>query len=286
MKRNLFLAVAALAAASLACSINVNLPEIPRLQTGPTETLTVNEPLPEADTVVDVRLEMAGGELSVSGGAEGLVEGELRYNVADWKPTVTNEAGKLIIEQGDARDHLGIPNSDVVNDWNLKLGDAPMNLTVHAGAYEGTLDLGGLPLRRLEITDGASEAKVTFDSLNPEDMDELVYRTGASDVTLTGLANANFETMSFEGGAGDYTLDFSGELQQDATVTVKTGVSSVRIIVPEGMSASIEVDGGLNDVSTEGQWSHSGDTYEVGGEGPTLTIKVDMGIGSLTLVSK
>ena len=33
MRRNLFLAVAALAAASLACSINVNLPEIRRLQT-------------------------------------------------------------------------------------------------------------------------------------------------------------------------------------------------------------------------------------------------------------
>jgi hypothetical protein len=286
MKRNLYLAVAALAAASLACSINVNLPSIPRLRTGPTETLTVNEPLPEADTVTDVRLEMAGGELDVSGGAEGLVEGEIRYNVAEWKPTVTNEAGELAITQSDSRDRFGIPDSDVINEWRLKLGDAPMKLTLQAGAYEGRLDLSGLPLRRLEINDGASEAKVIFDSVNPEDMDELVYRTGASDVTLTGLANANFETMSFDGGAGDYTLDFSGELQRDATVTVTTGVSSVRIVIPAGMAVSVEVEGGLHDVSTEGEWSHSGDTYEVSGEGTMLTIKVDMGVGSLTLVSK
>jgi hypothetical protein len=286
MKRNVILAVAALAVASLACSINFNLPDVPRLQTGPTETLTVNEPLPDSGEVVDVTLKMGAGELNVSSGAEGLVEGEIRYNVAEWEPTIANTGDTLTISQGDGDINLGIPESDVVNDWDLKLGDAPMNLTINAGAYEGTLDLGGLPLRNLEIADGASEAHVTFDSLNPEAMDRLVYHTGASDVTLTGLANANFETMSFDGGVGDYTLDFSGELQRDATVTIDSGVSSVRIVVPEGVAVRVEVDGGLNDVSTEGAWSHSGDTYEVSGEGPTLTILVDMGVGSLTLVSE
>ena len=31
------------------------------------------------------------------------------------------------------------------------------------------------------------------------------YETGASKVKLTGLANANFGTMDFNSGAGDYT---------------------------------------------------------------------------------
>ena len=45
-------------------------------------------------------------------------------------------------------------------------------------------------------------------------MSILRYETGASTVKLNGLANANFGTLIFSGGAGDYTLDFSGDLQR------------------------------------------------------------------------
>ncbi len=285
MKRSILLAVAALAAAVLACS--VNLPNIPRLKTGPTETFTINEPPPEGDEVVDVTIRMGAGTLDLSGGAEGLMEGEIKYNVAEWKPTITNADGKLTIEQGPSKDNIGLPEGgDVVNDWSLKLGGAPMNLTLNAGAYDGTVDLSGLRLRRLEINDGASNAEVVFDSLNPEAMDTLTYKTGASSVKLTGLANANFAEMDFTGGAGSYTLDFSGEPQRDATVDVKGGASSFRIVIPEGVAATVTVTGGLNSVNTEGGWTQSGDTYETGGDGPRLTINVEMGVGSLELVSR
>ncbi len=285
MKRSILFAAAALAAASLACS--VNLPNIPRLKTGPTETLTLNEPMPSKDTVTDVTIRMGAGNLNLTGGAEGLVEGEVKYNVAEWKPTVTHTDNALTIEQGSSKDNVGIPEGgNVVNDWSLKFGDAPMNLTLNAGAYDGTVDLSGLRLRHLEIADGASNAEVKFDSVNPEEMDKLTYKTGASTVKLTGLANANFAEMDFTGGAGSYTLDFSGELQRAATVNVKGGASSFRIVVPEGVAAKVTVTGGLNSVSTEGSWQQSGDTYETSGSGPQLTITVEMGVGSLTLANK
>jgi hypothetical protein len=53
-------------------------------------------------------------------------------------------------------------------------------------------------------------------------------------VELKGLANANFEQMSFTSGAGDYTLSFNGDLQRDASVTIDSGFGTVNIIVPEG----------------------------------------------------
>ena len=285
MKRFILSVIAALAAASLACSsITIN---IPRLKIGPTETVAINEPLPSGDAVEDVTIRMGAGKLSLTGGAEGLVEGEVKYNVAEWKPTVTNSDGQLTIEQGSSKDNVGLPEGgNVVNDWSLKFGDAPMNLTLNAGAYDGTMDLSGLRLHNLEIDDGASNAEVKFDSVNPEAMDTLTYRTGASTVKLTGLANANFAEMNFAGGAGTYTLDFSGELQRDATVSVKGGASTFRIVVPEGVAAKVTVTGGLNSVSTEGGWKTSGDTYETSGSGPQLTITVEMGVGSLTLVNK
>jgi hypothetical protein len=35
------------------------------------------------------------------------------------------------------------------NEWDLKLGSAPMDLVISAGAYDGTIELGGLALKSL-----------------------------------------------------------------------------------------------------------------------------------------
>ena len=67
-------------------------------------------------------------------------------------------------------------------------------------------------MKSLVIKDGASDNVVSFDAVNPVNMTKLDYTTGASTVTLKGLANANFDIMSFTGGAGTYTLDFAGTL--------------------------------------------------------------------------
>jgi hypothetical protein len=283
MKRyTVLFAVVALAAASLACSVDLG---IPRLRTGPTETFTVSEPLPEDVEVVNLTLTMAAGELDLTGGGEDVLSGQIRYNVEDWEPQLENEGDRIILRQGDGDTNVGIPTngSQIINDWELQLGDIPYDLTVTAGAYDGTLELGGVPLRRLEVRDGASSAQVSFDSPNPEEMSSLSYDTGASSVTLSGLANSNAAQVNFNGGAGEYTLDFSGELQRDMDVTAKAGVSSLTIRVPAGTAVEVRVDGGLSDVDLDGGWSQSGDTYTLSGSGPTITIDVDMGVGSLKL---
>jgi N-terminal domain of toast_rack, DUF2154/Cell wall-active antibiotics response 4TMS YvqF len=285
MKKQLFIPLTLLVSAVLACSpanVTINAPRIP---TGPTETITVNEPLPDSSAVTDVKIEMGAGKLTLAGGANGLAEGEIRYNVAEWKPTITNTGSSLTIAQGDSNVD-GFPGDNVINDWDLKLGDAPMNLTVHAGAYNGLINLSGVPLQNLTINDGASSSEVTFDTLNPEEMDSFEYNSGASSVTLLGLANANFSKMDFNGGAGDYTLDFGGTLQRDAKVTVDGGVGSIKIIVPQGFNAKVSVDTGIGNVDADSDFSQSGDTYTLTGSGPTLTIVVKMGVGSLELETK
>ena len=274
MKRHPLAVLALLAAASLACSVNLDLPNIniPRIETGPTQTLAVSEPAPEDAQVVDLTINMAAGELNLTGGASQLVEGEIRYNVADWAPTINSGPSSVEITQGDNDTQIGVPLGDsIVNEWDLQLGDeTPLNLELNSGAYQGTVDLSGVPLRNLSIDDGASDAQVRFDSLNPEEMDSLDYNTGASSVRLFGLANANFASMSFNGGAGSYELDFSGTLQRDATVNVTAGVSSLRIVVPVGTAARVNVNSSVSNVTSEGGWTQRGDTYEAAGSGPTL----------------
>jgi hypothetical protein len=286
MKRSSWLmGLAALTAATLACSLDVN---VPRVTTVPTQTLTISEPAPDGGSSAAVQVSMGAGTLNIGPGAPGLVAGTVQYNVAEWKPVVTRAGGTVTIERGQPKNNVGLPESGstIVNDWALQLGRAPLALTVNAGAYQGTLNLGGVPLTSLTVHDGASNAKVTFDTPNPQTMSALTYDTGASTVTLTGLANANTPSMAFTGGAGDYQLDFSGQLQHDVAVTVKAGVSTVRLVVPAGVSARVNVAGGLSNVNTDGAWTHAGSSYTQTGSGPTVTINVDMGVGSLKLVNK
>jgi hypothetical protein len=277
--------IAALALVSLACGVSINLP-VTKIQVGPTQTEEITVPSPDSpDTVTHLTLGFGAGELLVAPGAQaGLVQGTATYNVKELKPDITTNGNNASIETGDFN-FQGIPKigNDMKNTWDLKLGSTPMDLTINAGAYKGQLDLGGLAIQSLHISDGASDVRLSFSAPNLAEMDTLSYNTGASKVEMTGLANADFQTLIFKGGAGQYTLDFSGELKRDATATVDSGLSSFTIVVPKGVSARVFVDGGLANVDVSGAWDKSGNEYTLDGSGPRLTINVNIGAGSLTL---
>lgn len=281
--RRLFAIALALALVTMACSINLNLPGRD-VKTGPTQTEEINIATP-GDGATDLRLGFGAGKLSLAPGAGGvLISGTATYNVMDLKPEVQVNGSQVRVDTGDLNLN-GIPDfrKDLVNEWDLKLGTAPMQLSIDAGAYEGRYDLGGLAIESLEISDGAADVELQFSQPNPVEMGEFRYKTGASSVKLRMLGNANFDTMTFKSGAGDYTLDFSGSLQRDATVTIDAGFSSVKLIVPEGVSARVLFDGGLTNVDISGNWNKSGNQYEQPGDGPRLTINVNMGAGELQL---
>ena len=284
LNKKIILAIIALAMVSMACGITINLP-VDQITTGPTKTEEINIVVPEAD-LADLRLTFGAGELILQPGAEtALVSGTATYNVADFKPKIKVDEQQVRMETGNLDLH-GFPDlntNDIKNKWDLKLGDQPMQLKINAGAYQGEMELGGLMLKSLEVNDGAADVRLKFSEPNKTEMEVLRYITGASSVKLSGLANANFTSMIFRSGAGDYTLDFSGELQRDAVVTVESGFSQLVIIVPEGTSAKVIFKGGLTNVDMSGSWQKSGSAYVLGGDGPVITISMDMGAGNLAL---
>jgi hypothetical protein len=282
MKRSIFLILAILVFISLACTVTV--PPISTIQPGESKILNIDETYPEKTDPFTIHLSMGAGKLNIDKGDAKIIEGTVQYNIPSWQPSVTRSSGKISIDQ-NANWKAGIPTGELTNKWDLKLGErVPINLVLDAGAYEGTLNLGGIPLTRLEINDGASNAKVRFDDPNPKKMSLLSYKTGASSVGLYGLGNANFNEMLFEGGAGSYTLDFAGQLQQNARVRIRGGVSSTKIIIPEQTNCTITVSGGLNNVNISGTWNVRDGVYEAKSNGPQLTIDVDLGVGNLDLV--
>lgn len=284
--RNRLLAAAlVLALVTMACGVNINLP-VTQVKTGPTVTDDIQIAVPQGSTsTVDFTLEFGAGEMKLAPGAEGsLAAGTATYNVPDFKPEVETGENSVKLSQGDLNIN-GIPNfrGDTKNEWDLQLANTPMNLNIKAGAYSGTFELGGLSLENVEISDGASDVTASFSEPNNVEMSSFTYSTGASDVELKGLANANASDVTFTSGAGTYTLSFDGELQRDVNVKIESGVSTITIIVPEGVNAKVTFDGSLSSIDTAGGWDQNGDVYTLSGSGPTITITVTMGAGTLNL---
>jgi hypothetical protein len=274
-----FIPFVLIAVVLLGCSFTVNVPSI---NTSVTQTFAVSQSKPIDYDHGDIQLEMGGGRLNITGGSDQWLSGTVKYNVSSWEPTLSLLNNQMVLTQEHSQ-NLGIPDGNIINDWTLQMGDTPTSLEISAGAYAGTLDFSGVPLTNLEINDGASKATVRFDSLNPAVMQRFVYKTGASSVELLGLANANTDSLTFSSGAGDYTLDFSGQLTQDMNVKVSSGLSQVKIVIPQGTSATINLNGGLSNVETHGTWTVNGTQYQTSGSGPTLTIDVEMAVGNLVL---
>jgi len=286
--KKLILILTVLILASLACGIDLDLPITTDIKTGPTvkEDITIPQ-LDDKNAVADITLAFGAGELTISSGdTDALIEGVATYNVADFAPEISSDGSVINISTGNL-DINGIPNfqDKVENAWNLTLSEAPISLTIKAGAYVGDYELGGLSLKNLTITDGAAEVDLNFAYPNGISMQSFHYETGASSVTLSNLANANVNTIIFQGGAGVFELDFSGKLIKDINVFVETGLSTLTIAVPENTNTEISFEGGLTNVSTRGNWEVVNHHYSLNGEGPTITISIEMRAGNLVLES-
>ena len=244
MNAKIISAILVLALASMACGFN--LPNRPKAGPEVQESITVADPKSDETRLT---ISFGAGKLTLSSGLEGenLVEGTAIYNVEDLKPKINKNGNSIEIRQGNFN---GLPFfEDMKNEWDLKLSNTPLDLNVEAGAYEGNMELGGLALKSLTVQDGASHVDISFKDPNQTEMSVLRYETGASDVKLTGLGNANFSTLTFSGGAGNYTLDFSGELQRDGVVTVESGLGNLSLIVPDDVDAVVTVEGAALNVN-------------------------------------
>ncbi len=236
-----------------------------------------------------LRIALGPCRLRVGQGAEGaFVTGRYEDPTGMLPIRVTQAGGRATIRQsthlGSMGRLIGSPSLD------LSLGTGPpCELLVEGGANDSVLDLGGVPMARLTLRQGAGRIRVDFATPNPAEMDELDVAAGGVSMELRNLANANVARMTVSGGAASYRLQFGGRLRRDAEVRLNAGISAIDVVVPHDVPARISsssVLGGLRIgdgyVTREGAfWTEAG----ASGGSPLVRIAVTSVLGAVRLLS-
>ncbi len=240
-----------------------------------------------------VKMEFGAGELLMNGADQSDVAiVEIDYDphrvdyVAEYR--VRGGAGYLNLETINHR-RRGFDTDD--NRWQVTLSTRyTYDIDAEIGASDAELNLGGIPLRKLDLDVGAASAVLAFDKPNPIRLEVFDLEVGAASLEGEMLGNANFEKINFSGGAGSFDLDFRGEYKGQSRISIELGLGSCDLTLPANVPVRIESDGGgwLSSIDVHGGSVEriDGGIYEsrdFDGAETRLVLEIDVGLGSVDI---
>lgn len=187
-----------------------------------------------------VNLNMAAGDLRVSGGASKFLEGALEYNVDAWKPvprytSVAGHGNITITQPGTHHGHIG--NTKYL--WDLRLADnVPIDLAVRFGAGEARLNIGELSLRTVDVEMGVGHLDMDLRGSPKRDYDVRV-RGGIGEATIHVPRDVGVVAKA-EGGIG--AIQTSG-LRREAGRWVNTAYDTSKVTI------HLDVRGGIGSIN-------------------------------------
>ncbi len=164
--------------------------------------------------------------------------------------------------EGSSRLRDGFRRSTDQGELNLRLGDrVPTRLFLELGAVQGELELGGIPLRQLEFTTGASDTNLRVSRPNPEAMDFAHFQVGAASFRGRGLGHLNAGEIKVDAGVGDVRLELDGLRRNRTRLDISMGLGNLEIAVPPEAGVRLVRNGFLVSVDAPGL-VRSGNVWE------------------------
>ena len=194
------------------------------------------------EEALDVEVGYGAGRLEVEP-AEGrmLYQASLRYDARGFRPVADYSNGRLRLGV-DGNDNIHLPDDEDAEGgrMTLRLGrGVPLDLDFEFGAALAEIELGGLSVRNLSVSTGASETRVVFSQPNAIALDDMRFDVGAAQFTARGLGNANVREIRVNGGVAEMTLDFSGTWRGNTRLEVDFGLGSLTLRVPRNVGVRV-----------------------------------------------
>lgn len=197
----------------------------------------------QGERKLNVKIDFGGGVIDLEKNNTGdILNADFEYNPDKFDMDIDydkiGETGRLYLRSKSEHGHLDLDTDD--NYWHLGFTDTmPIDFEMDIGTCEAEFDFTGLKINNLDIDLGASSTEINFTKPNPERISEINIDAGVSELKIEGLGNSNFDKLSFDGGVGDYTLDFSGELRHKAYVDIDVELGSLTVLLPENIGVRI-----------------------------------------------
>jgi hypothetical protein len=105
---------------------------------------------------------------------------------------------------------------------------------------------------------------------------------GASDLQLAGLSLTGLDVRL---GAGQYTIDLSGDWARDLSVTINSGAANISVRLPRNVGVRVKVDEGPSKIEAT-DLTQDGNVYTnaaYGGSPVTMQVDMEPGIGQINL---
>jgi hypothetical protein len=171
--------------------------------------------------------------------------------------------------------------------WELRFSDAiPISFDVELKVGRGDINLSGLQVKDFRLSAGAGDVTLAFDSPNDVRIDNLTIESGVGKLHGRSLGNAMFKRFDFKGGAGVYTLDFSGSLPAQVDVEIEVGLGVATILIPREVGARVSYERSWvsridcdEDFSSSGENQYSSDNYTSASS--LMNIRVSAGLGNI-----
>jgi len=235
-----------------------------------------------------VRIRYGAGRLSVRSAATGaLYRMELRYDEDSFEPVAEYAEDRLELGVRGIGKHINWPGNHDSGEMKLTLArGVPMDLDMEFGAVRADVDLGGLQMTRLELSTGASESRIDISEPNRLRMSSAGFEVGAADFHVRNLGNLNAEIITVDAGVGKVVLDFRGQWEGDATVSVDMGLGALELRFPEGLGVRVIKNTFLTSLNSEGLRKRGDSFYSRDWDEAEhrITVTVDAVLGSIDVV--
>jgi hypothetical protein len=213
-----------------------------------------------------VHIQYGAGRLDVRPTSEPvLYTMHLRYDEDHGRPVhrYNTDGRSLTVGLTDQSVHLA-RHMDQDSFGELRLGlsrSVPIDLDLDVGAASSNIDLGGLSIRDLKLSTGASSSTLRFSSMNPVQLRGVDVNAGAASVELLDLGNANTPSVRVNGGVGSVTLDFGGAWSQDMSVAAEMALGKITMRVPQEVGVRVETQRFLASFSHDGLYRRGNAYY-------------------------
>jgi hypothetical protein len=241
MKYRHWILIASLALSSAACVIENH---------APAEMASISSSQPKGqETTIDAEVQFPIGTLEVGGERGGAAYSlDVDYDKSSYEPdiryTTADGGGRGVLTfrlEGGGKPQIRAGRQQ--NRARLNLSTAvPVRMRLNSGVGDTRLSLTGLQVARLELEAGVGEARLSMYEPNPVVCDAVRIKSGVGQMTATGLGNLNFRDFEFEGGVGGASLEFSGQIQQDANLRIQVGIGGVSVRLPREIGVRVDAE--------------------------------------------